>query len=372
MDSTSLFNRTYKDLTERRERILSGKVNCIPWGFPRFEKFLPGIEQGKYHLVTANSKVGKTQIADSIYVFNPIKQIVDNGLDIRLKIFYFSLEMTREEKMRSIFSNILYEKEGIRVSPSDLRSTKADKPISEEVLKIILKYQKYFEKMNEVITFIDDIRNPYGIYKIMRTYAEDNGKVFNKKVNIEGKDVDIFDYYEANDPDEYVMCIIDHISLIKNEKEEGRVLSLRESIGKLSSNYLVKLRNMYNYIPVVIQQQSASQEGLDNARAGKLKPTLDGLGENKTTQRDANVILGLFSPFRHDIPTYYQYDIKLFRDNIRFLEIIGGREGGAGSTTALYFDGAVNHFSELPMPSDFINLQRYHTKINKIRGQISK
>lgn len=51
----SLYNRVYKNLINKRDRILSGKINCIPWGLPRFENQLPGIEQGKYYLLTANS-----------------------------------------------------------------------------------------------------------------------------------------------------------------------------------------------------------------------------------------------------------------------------------------------------------------------------
>lgn len=54
-----LYSRVYDDLIERRQRVLSGKINCIPWNLPRFEVELPGIEQGKYYLITANSKVGK-------------------------------------------------------------------------------------------------------------------------------------------------------------------------------------------------------------------------------------------------------------------------------------------------------------------------
>jgi hypothetical protein len=52
----SLYNRVFKSITERRDRLLSGKINCIPWGFPRFENESPGIEQGKYYLISANSK----------------------------------------------------------------------------------------------------------------------------------------------------------------------------------------------------------------------------------------------------------------------------------------------------------------------------
>lgn len=54
------------------------------------------------------------------------------------------------------------------------------------------------------------------------------------------------------------MCVIDHVGLIDTQKFHGHQLSLRESISLLSSNYLVKLRNRYNYIPVVIQQQAAA------------------------------------------------------------------------------------------------------------------
>lgn len=55
----SLFSRVHENLKERRQRLLEGKINCIPWGLPRFENQLPGIEQGKYYLITANSKVGR-------------------------------------------------------------------------------------------------------------------------------------------------------------------------------------------------------------------------------------------------------------------------------------------------------------------------
>lgn len=54
-----LFDRVFNNIVDRKERILSGKINCIPWNLPRFENELPGIEKGKYYLITANSKVGR-------------------------------------------------------------------------------------------------------------------------------------------------------------------------------------------------------------------------------------------------------------------------------------------------------------------------
>lgn len=329
------------------------------------------LKDPKHTLLIKSNKL-KTQIADWLFLYNTIQQVIDKKLQIRLKIFYFSLEMSKEEKMLSAFSNILYVKEGIRIAPKDLKSTKADKVLDEETLKIITRYKPYFDKIEEIVEFIDDIRNPFGIYDFMRSYAQNNGiqhkKVIdfvnNKTGEITSKEVD--DYYEPDDPDEYVMLLIDHISLISTDSDNGRKMSLHESIVKLSSDYLIKLRNKYNYIPVVIQQQASAQESLDNFKSNKLKPSLDGLGDCKLTQRDANVILGLFSPFRYEIREYMNYDITFFKDNIRFLEIIGGREGGAGEICPLYFDGAVNYFKELPKPSDIPGLKKIYDFIKYV------
>lgn len=286
--------------------------------------------------------------------------------------------MTKEEKMLSAFANILYVKEGIRISPKDLKSTKADNILPEEILLIIQKYQPYFEKIEEVVEFIDDIRNPYGIYDFVRRYAIANGTIHTRDVKItnkktgEEKIVQVEDYYEPNDSEEYVIIMIDHIGLISPEKnyDTGLPMTLHESIGKLSSDYLIKLRNRFNYIPVVIQQQAAAQESIENKKYNKLKPSLDGLAGNKETQRDANVVVGLFSPFRHEIAEFLGYDITFFKDNIRFLEILGGREGGGGTICPLYFDGAVNYFKELPLPNDIQTLQKVKTIIKKIRNII--
>jgi hypothetical protein len=307
----------------------------------------------------------KTQIADWLFLYNTIQQVIEKSLNIKLKIFYFSLEMSKEEKMLAAFSNIIYIKEGIRIAPKDLRSTKSDKILSEETLELISKYKPYFDKIEEIVEFIDDIRNPTGIYKFVRSYAIANGVQHKKTINIKGTLTEIDDYYEPNDPEEYVMVFIDHISLISTEEEGGQKMNLHQSIVKLSSDYLIRLRNKYKYIPVVIQQQASAQESVENMKVGRLKPSMDGLGDCKLTQRDANVILGLFSPFRHELREYQGYDITFFKDNIRFLEVLGGREGGGGTVCPLFFDGAVNYFKELPKPMDQEGLRSVYSYIEK-------
>ena len=271
--------------------------------------------------------------------------------------------MSKEQKLRQSICNHLYVKTKgkLRVDPKSLRSVR--NPVSDGILGEVDGFEDHFAEFEKTVTFIDDIKNPYGIYKFMKTYAEKNGtvhtkqKVFTNNKTGETYTQEIHDYYEPDNPDEYVIIIVDHASLLHPEKGQ----SLHAAVSKLSSDYFITLRNKYNYIPVLVQQQSASQESVENMKANRLKPTLDGLGDNKLTQRDADVVVGLFSPFRHKIKTYPEkegYDIMFFKDNIRFLEVLASREGGGNSICSLYFDGAVNFFKELPEPTDEKNIQK--------------
>ena len=88
---------------------------------------------------------------------------------------------------------------------------------------------------------------------------------------------------------------------------------------------------------------------------------------NKLIARDCNTMLGIFSPFKHEIPEYMGYDITKFKDNIRFMEIIISRDGGAGTVCPLYFDGATNFFSELPLPNDTEKMSNVYKFLKNIR-----
>jgi len=306
-------------------------------------------------------------------MLNPVRWVMNNKTNVKLRIFYFSLEMSKEQKLRQAICNYLYlETNGKkRIDPKKLRSVKS--PIEEDILNEVTGFKEYFDKFEESITFIDDIKNPYGIYKFMRGYAEANGtihkklKTFTNNKTGEEFTQEIHDYYEPHDPDEYVIMIVDHAALLHPERGE----SLHQAITKLSSDYFVSLRNKYNFIPVLIQQQTASQESIENMRANRLKPTLDGLGDNKLTQRDADVVLGLFSPYRHRIKKYPEkdgYDVLFFKDNIRFLEVLASREGGGNSICPLYFDGAVNYFKELPRPDDEMGINKMKNFLKNARA----
>ena len=259
-NSYSLINRTVEMLRKRRERAVNGDINCIPLPFRRFRNDLPGVEQGTYYLISGLSKSAKTQITNFIFLYNSVLYAYNNPEKLRVKLFYFPLEETPEAITLRFVSYLLYETYGIRISPTDLKSTNVDNPIPDSVLEKInsIEIQSILKFYEEVVEFHDD-RNPTGVYKVVNTYAKNHGTTYYRNIIIKNKDTGVeeerkvFDYYKPDDNDEYVFCLVDHVSLLETE----RGLTLRESINKLSE-YMVIVRNRYNYIPVIVQQQSTN------------------------------------------------------------------------------------------------------------------
>ena len=352
----SLKERVLGNLKRRKEKLLSGGINSIPSPFMRFSDDFIGIEQGSYYCVTSTTKGAKTQFASFVFVFNALLYAYNNPDKVRLKIFYYPLEETPEDIMTRFMSFLLYTLSNgkIRVAPVDLKSTKNHKPIDDTILDLLNT-----EDYSNIIQFFEDhvifsaSTNPTGVYTECKRYAEEHGTVYKRKQKVkdeftgETKEVDVFDHYEQDDPDEYRIIFFDHVSLTSTE----RGLTLKQSIDKLSE-YFVILRNRYRFSPVVIQQQAFAGEGLDAFKENKLRPTIANLGDSKYPSRDANVVLGLFSPFKYELPEYQHYDITKLKDNVRFLEVLVNRGGSPGGLVALYFDGAVNYFNELPRPEE--------------------
>lgn len=141
--------------------------------------------------------------------------------------------------------------------------------------------------------------------------------------------------------------------------------TIQQTINDLSSKYFIQLRNKYKQIPVLVQQQSFQGENLESIKSNAMKPSLANLAESKLTARDANVTFGIFSPFKFQIPDYHGYNIKILKDQVRFLEILASRDGGSGSICPLYFNGAVNYFKELPKANDTIEINKTYEIIQK-------
>jgi len=367
--SDGLVARVISNIQEKKDRLERGDINCIPSPLPRFRNDFVGVQQGYFYIVTGQTKAGKTQIANFLFLYNPILYAFTHKDKIRIKIFYFPLEETQEAITLRFMSFLLYilSDGKIRRSPVDLKSINEKYPLEQEVIELLKseRYQEILRFYEESVIFIPD-RNPTGLIKTAKAYADTHGKTYHKTLEIkdsQGNVVDhreVFDHYEPDDPNEYVIFFWDHASLTDQEKG----MTLLQSIGRLSE-FFTLIRNRYNYIPVLIQQQSTETGNLEAYKATKIRPTQAGLADNKATARDATVMLGITNPAAFELPNYYKYDIGKLKGHARFLEVIVNREGESNGLIGLYFDGAVNYYEELPLPNETEKLNEIYKKIER-------
>jgi replicative DNA helicase len=84
-----------------------------------------------------------------------------------------------------------------------------------------------------------------------------------------------------------------------------------------------------------------------------VEPKLSDFKDSGNTQQDANVIMTLFSPHRHELENFRGYNIKKLRDRFRSVNILKNRDGAADVRVGLKFIGEVGLFSELPKVTEF-------------------
>ena len=363
-----LIDNTLESIKRKRQRILDGGLDCIPSPFERFSDDFVGIEQSTYYVVTSLTKGSKTQFTSYVFIYRPILYAYYHPeKNLKVKVLYFPLEETPERITQRFMSYVYYMRTGKRKSPKELRSTQT--ALDQEVIDFfeLPENKRLLEFYESCIQFYDST-NPTGIYKDCRQYAEEHGTTHYLKIKKKDEfgveqDAEVFESYVPDDPDEYKLIIIDTINLIDTE----RGMDKRQSINKLSE-YLAKyLRNRYGFSPVVIQQQSADSENNEAFKLGRIRPTTYALGDSKYTSHDANVVLGLFAPFRFGLTDCFDYDIKKLRDNIRFCEVLTNRDGDLGGMIPLFFDGAVCDFRELPPPTDTQALDNIYRYLHSIR-----
>lgn len=358
------YSRAIKDLKERRDRIIEGKTNCIPIPFRRMSYDFPGFEKKRYGIITASQKVGKSKLVDYMLVYEPIFDIIEKNASYNLKILYFTLEMSKTDKFYDFLCHLLFRLDNIRIDTQQLKSVSKEKLLGERELELIgsERYKTYIEKFQEIVTFIDDVKNPTGINKFCREYALSRGTLHKKTVQVKDslteklKDIEVSDYFEWNDPECYHVIILDNFTNLSRESGYNKI----ENIEKMSK-YFLTLRDQLEYHIVAVQHQAQSQEGIENRKLNMLYPTVDGLGDCKVTSRDIDYIFGLFSPFKYGLREFEGYDITKFKKKIRFLSILEDRHSGSGGNIyPLYFDGAASVFHELPLPTERVAIQKVY------------
>lgn len=377
------------DLRKIKEDKDAGKLFCIPFqNYPKLSESVPGIVPGMITMITAGSGVGKTQVAKALAVREPLEYAVKNNM--KLKIFYFALEESRQEFVDTMICNYVSQKSGLQIDILALQGYR-EKSIDSKIMLIIETYVEEMEELLSSVEVIDSVYNPTGIYKYLRNYADENGthhydeKIFIKnKIDEDGKKYTIeekvrpYSHYVPNDPNQMTIVVVDHMSLLTPEKNKdtGSTMNQHQTMAHWSTNYALKqITKHWNWAVVNIIQQEQSGEREQFTMKGdsiqkKTEPSLAGFANNKEIQRDAKVILGVYAPDRYGFEEYHGYDIRRMRDTFRAIKVLKNRFGPPNKYHHMLFDGATNRFKELPKASESHLMTPYYQASDKLLKRI--
>jgi hypothetical protein len=332
-------------------RGISGQETGLSNGLTHINRYIYGTHKARYYLIGAESGVGKTTIADFMFIFNTWRSAKLEGR--KIKIFYCSFEISKLEKLFRWTSYYIFILYGIRL-PSDYIQgrIKGNLP-GDQHRKMILHAYSEIQKMMEDIKVLEDTVHPTAIFDSMVHHFEEYGTVDRSPVSEEDSKKGKKGYvkgYTEKDPTMVTILVIDHLALIGHERQ----LDTKGAMDKMSK-YMIVLRNIFRCTGVFIQQFSTDMMATYRGLAGKktesvIAPQRLDFGDSKATYRDADVVLGGVKP-QKDMNTFHGLDISkstgLGECFVAFY-LMKNRFGPSNRLLPLFIDGVTGTVYDLP------------------------
>lgn len=339
-----------------------GKNVGLRNGLYHINNYLYGTHKARYYLIAADSGVGKTTLADFMFVLQGYKSA--KAANRPFKVFYLSFEIARADKIARWASYYVFQTYKIRLPSDYILGRIEGMLLSDEDHKKVKEAYKLIEQMfSECVIFIDMMMTPDMIFhSVIEGHFEKRGKVVR-----DAKSGQVMSFI-PDDPDYTTMIVVDHIALTDSDKGERT----KETMDNLSRHFVV-LRNIFQSTILAIQQFStdmlAANRAMHTKKTGvaSIAPTRLDFGDSKSTYRDADVVIGAICPGR-DIPECIGYDLapdKLGQYLI-LLFIMKNRYGKSGKFSPVFMDPITGIFADISYPAHPDTIQSWYNEAQKI------
>ena len=366
----------YNEAQEIVQKGLDGKSIYVPLTkspnsdeLSKLGKYI-SIGKAQQILIGGLSGSGKTAIVDSQFVLNLYYWWLRNRETTFIKPYwiYRSMERPAKYKILKWMCYLMFIEHGILTDTSILSSKpSAPRKITEQEIKLITHYEKFFDEMFTRMELVSGTQNPTGIYKYCMKIAQQKGKLCYtvKDQNEEDRqyfvinginqteitnyeeqngrkrgyiDVTInkikyrhYEYdtkYFANDPNEIVFHITDHVGCIKTESGMGD----KQVLDK-HNEYMSYFRDICEWSPINIQQLNRDVESSARWNKGQINMTSQDFKGTGDLYESADLVIGLMNPYKLlGAVTYLDYDLGLMlssrgENRLRTFKIIKNSDG---------------------------------------------
>ena len=374
---------SFESLLEEIKKGMKGENLWIPLRYPSLRNHV-GITKRLYHLVGGDPGTGKTAFVDQTYVLDA-HQFANYSDNVNIKTLYFSMERSQVYKKAKWLTHRMYLQNSILRSVNDILSFgTANHEMTDQMLAVAESHKDYFEGLFDDVRVIDGSNNPTGVYKIMYKFALTHGTIYGRDEKGKYYKITRSSWSESNpdkrhiyitraecpielkqpydreyvpdDEDLILQVIVDHIGKVTSESG----LNKKGTLDKVSS-YFSLCRDLFGMNIVVIQQFNRNNANIQRRINTDLTPEQQDFKDSGNTYEDADVVLGLFNPYKHGLSTYKGFNIKKTKQNgfsrFRSVTLMKNSYGVDNLIAAFKFVGECGYFEQLTEQGDTLNYE---------------
>lgn len=392
-------NEVIPDLIERRQNIIDGNVNAIPFNFSKLSEYVFGIEHSRQYGLTGPSGSSKSKLGRDMFLFQPFQYYHKNkdttSIDVRFNMF--CLEDSKKKVTYNLLSKALWDKYQIRVPVKKLESA-TNEALSEKIIDMSNSLIDYFDDFFSKV-YMSNTTNPTGIKKEIESHLTDpsvgyyvtaagkklDNQVKSYDIKVKTKEGKIVEKkgtevqaaiqqgeqirYEKVNKNLFVINIIDNLQVISEEKGQSKFKTLDDFTRRLMRNRLCEFFGCAN---VLVQQQNQAMrtrkvDSYGDVVSDTLIPSIAGLGEFKNSVQTMHYLFGIYSPFNDALETFNKYDIKKLAYYYRHIYIMKSNYT-ANVNFPTFADPIAETFIDLPAYNDSLGLNEIYTRIAELEG----
>lgn len=331
MITTSLLNMIDKGKLGQNIGLLMGQ--------PKMEKCIYGLQRKYMYTLFGDQGSGKSTYALFSFVYMPLKQMLG---DPRLKIIYYSLEMSSEVLLAKLLSLYIWDTYKVIVTYEEILSLTGI--ISNEKYGLIQESVEWLHQVEKQLIIYDKRLSADGFYAHLKSFLEENG---------EFKDTNTTNSVyipKVNNP--YFIVVLDHIGLL-NAKT-----TIKAEIDKMCG-YAVYLRNKASLSIVLVQQANRGMKSMDRRNGGYSELQMDDMADSSSPSQASEIVIGIYHPFREKLKKCRGYNIEEMGDRFRLLQVLKNRFGVSDKVVGSGFYGEIGYWKELPKPEDINDYTLY-------------
>lgn len=228
--------------------------------------------------------------------------------DIDLHFLLFSFEMSAEVLLAKLLSLYIYDTYNRVLSYGDILSLTTT--ISNEDLDFINDSRWWLEEFEKCCDIIDKPTTAKGLYAICKEWS----RKFGTYKEIESNENYTKEDYIPNNPEQYLIVLVDHIKLLSLSTGHTPKQEIDEAC-----DYLIHFRNKCSFTINIVQQFNRNFKSIERKQSESYLPSLEDLSDSSGPTQAAESVVALYHPFREKRTRCEGYDIRQLKDRARLI-----------------------------------------------------